>query len=297
MLLVCLAASTACVRDSNPPHDGASVAPWVGGTAAPAPSSRPERRLAFRSSRGRWRGASWGAVWVDPRQAHVDLLVFGRRGDAWTPAYATVEQLPSSWTAAINGTFFSLRHCEPVGILVYDNGRRTWTPRVKRWYGAVERPVAKLDRGYLAVLDDGTACIGSSSGRTAPEQSAIVARERGQRVRCLLGGGGPLVSHGRVAVSAASLARAGFDERSGLRESEPLRRCGVGLTVDGRILLLTCGLEGGGLSLRDFATLFVRQGARQAIFLDCGSSTAMRQDSGWATGGRPVPVWLVAGRR
>lgn len=316
MLVVCLATSTGCGGTTDSPAErlaatpaslsspatsaaspvAAASAPVVANGAASTTPAAPPAPVPITSSRGRISGASWAAVLVDPRHAWVDLAVFGRDGDGWTTDYATVDALPPACAAAINGTFFSLRYREPVGILVHEQGRAEWNPRVKRWYGNEERKVVRLSRAYLAVLDDGTPRIGSSEGRLAGQVRAAIERESGRRVRCLMGGCGPLVSDGRSVVSAERLAQAGFDGLSGLREGEPCRRSGVGVTADGRLLLLTCGLEGGGLSLEAFARLFIEKGAREAIFVDCGSSTAMRQPDGWARGGRPVPVWLVVRR-
>lgn len=255
-----------------------------------------QRGPALRWVRGRERGISWALAIIDPRRADVEVLTFGRRGADWTSAYAAVSDLPRDCVAAVNGTFFSLRYCEPVGILVHDRGRATWNPRVKRVYGAQERLVVTLRRRYLALLEDGAVCIGNSEGRSAEAVRAAIERRTGARVRGLVGGGGLLVSQGRVAVGPRSLAGEGFDARSGLREEASCRRTGVGITADGNLLMLTCGLEGGGLSLASFARLFVRLGAREAIFLDCGSSTAMRLGDGWQSGGRPVPVWLAVRR-
>lgn len=312
-LALCLATSIGCAqRDVSmakrlpSPSTAVSAAPVSAASPAKAPSAAPVASVApvaaapavaFRSSRGRIAGVSWAAVSVDPRRAWVDVAVFGRGEKGWNADYAAVDALPDSCQVAINGTFFSIRDREPVGILVYDQGQAEWNPRVKRWYGDEEREVVRLSRCYLAILDDGTPRIGNSEGRLVGEVRAVLERDTGRHVRCLMGGCGPLVSEGRSAVQAERLARAGFDGLSGLREGEPCRRSGVGVTTDGRLLLLTCGLEGGGLSLDAFARLFIEKGAQEAIFLDCGSSTAMRQQDGWGRGGRPVPVWLVARRR
>jgi Phosphodiester glycosidase len=267
-----------------------------------APRNAPAERPAVASQRGRFRGASWAAAWVDPRRCCVDLACYGRRQPGWSATYATVDELPRDAVVALNGTFFSLVHNEPVGILVYDDGRRTFTPHIKKWLGREHRKVASLDRSFLAVLADGSAVVSTSGGRSAEAVRTALERARGCRVRCLVGGGGPLVGAGRSLVIPARLRAAGFDAQSGVRERERCRRTGVGLTRDGRILLLTAGLSGpgvsgAGLTLSDFAALAIEQHAREALFLDCGSSTAMRLDTGWERGGRAVPTWLVVRRR
>ena len=259
----------------------------------------PERatQAAITVLRGSESGTCWAAASIDPRRCVIDLAVSGRERDHWTASFATVDALARQWSVAVNGTFFSMRYNEPVGILVYDGGRSAWNPRVKRWYGAHQRSVVELRRAFLAVLDDGTLRVGCSEGATAEAVSRRVARDTGRAVHLLVGGGGRLVAGGRRVLSAESLAREGFDALSGLRPEAPARRTGLGVTADGRLLLVTCGLEGGGLSLAAFADLFVRLGAREAIFLDCGSSTGMRLPGVWSRGGRPVPTWVVARER
>lgn len=232
---------------------------------------------------GTFRGSSYSAVKVDPRSRQVDLLTAGRTAQGWGNAYLALEQLPKDCSIAINGTFFSLKYCEPAGPLIYNQGRKLWTPRFKRPYGGVERPVAGLNRAYLAVYRDGRLKIAHSQGRSAEQ---LAERD----LTCLLGGGGQLLRDGQLALQ---LNQEGFDERSGLRPEQAVPRTGLGLDAAGQLWLVTAGLEGGGLSIPDFAALLQKLGARQAMFLDCGSSTAMRVGD-WQRGqGRPLPTWLV----
>ena len=228
--------------------------------------------------RGVFSQSAYAALLVDARKSAVDLLVY-----PW-PDYKSLDQLPKDCQAALNGTFFSLKWNEPAGILIYSNGRQRWTPKFKRLYGSSERRVASLPRWYIAVMADGRCTIGNSRGLTA----GAVGREIGP-VRVLLGGGGLLVSGGRKAISAQTLAREGFDERSGVRPSARVPRTAVGVDALHRMWWLTAE----SLSLSETADLCLRLGCRQAIFLDCGSSTAMKVGS-WSRGqGRALPTWLV----
>lgn len=230
---------------------------------------------------GTFRECAYSAACVDPRR--VELFTSGRTAAGWGGDFVTVEELPEAYSVAINGTFFSFKWHEPAGPLIYAQGKKLWTPRFRRLYGGVEKPVAGLSRAYLAVYANGRARIGHSQGRTAPQLA-----EPG--LSCLLGGGGQLVLDGKA---AQVLASEGFDELSGLRPEAAVPRTGVGLDGQGRLWLVTVGLEGGGLSIADFAELMLHLGARQAMFLDCGSSTAMRVGDWQRGAGRPVPTWLV----
>ncbi|MBS2040577.1 phosphodiester glycosidase family protein [bacterium] len=211
------------------------------------------------------------------------MYTAGRAAQGWGAGYVTLENLPKDCSIALNGTFFSLKYCQPAGPLIYEQGRKRWTPTFKRPYAGVGRPVSELNRAFLAVYSDGRVKIGHSQGRSA-EQLA----ERG--LTCLLGGGGQLLQDGRPALQ---LPLEGFDQLSGLRPEQAVPRTGLGLDSQGQVWLVAAGLEGGGLSLSDFASLLQKLGARQAMFLDCGSSTAMRVGD-WQRGqGRPLPTWLV----
>ncbi|MBX3170235.1 MAG: phosphodiester glycosidase family protein [Candidatus Eremiobacteraeota bacterium] len=232
---------------------------------------------------GHYQGCPYSAVQVDPRLQQVDLVTSGRTSAGWSQNYLALEQLPKDCRVALNGTFFSLKWHEPAGPLIYAQGQKRWTPRFKRLYADGEKPVAALSRAYLAVYADGRARIDHSRGRSADQLA-----EKG--LTCLLGGGGQLLQDGKPALM---LDQEGFDERSGLRPEQPVARTGVGLDARGRLWLVTAGLEGGGLSLPDFAGLLARLGARQAMFLDCGGSTAMRVGSWQRGAGRPLPTWLV----
>ena len=232
---------------------------------------------------GNFRGSSYTAVRVDPRSRQIDLFTAGRTASGWGNGYVALEGVPKDCSIALNGTFFSLKWHEPAGPLIYGQGQKRWTPRFKRPYDGVDKPVAGLNRCYLAVYGDGRLKIGHSQGRTADQLA-----ERG--LTCLLGGGGQLLDQGRVALQ---LAQEGFDERSGLRPEQAVPRTGLGVDAQGQLWLVTAGLDGGGLSIVDFAALLQKLGARQAMFLDCGSSTAMRVGD-WQRGqGRPLPTWLV----
>ena len=105
----------------------------------------------------------------------------------------------------------------------------------------------------------------------------------------LLGGGGWLVQGGRRNLTDATLAAEGFDDRSGLRPEARVARTGLGIDPSGNLLLVTADSQ----SLFDFAELLVSLKARDAIFLDCGSSTAMRIGDKQTGGHRPLPAWLV----
>lgn len=232
---------------------------------------------------GHYQGCSYSAVRVDPRLQQVDLVTSGRTASGWSDRYLDLEAVPKDCQVALNGTFFSLKWHEPAGPLIYGQGRKRWTPQFKRLYAEIEKPVAGLSRAYLAVYSDGRARIDHSRGRSA-EQLA----EKG--LTCLLGGGGQLLQDGKPALM---LEQEGFDERSGLRPDQPAARTGVGLDGKGQLWLVAAGLEGGGLRIPDFAGLLAHLGARQAMFLDCGSSTAMRVGSWQRGAGRPLPTWLV----
>jgi hypothetical protein len=239
-------------------------------------------------SRGTWHGALYACAVVDPRRAIVDLATFGRKGDQWTSAYGSLEAI-GSCRAAINGTFFSLRWSQPAGILVYDDGRQQWTPRFKRDYDGVPREVSTLRRGYLAVLKDGRVAVGNSQGRSV---TAVRLGVRGP-IRCLVGGLGLLVEHGRRAVSGASLEDEGFDELSGLRPVALVPRSAIGIDRGGRLILAVGGVGGQGMSLDQMADLMVARGAHTALFLDCGSSTQMRVGDWRCDSGRALPTWIV----
>ena len=232
---------------------------------------------------GTFGGCSYSAIRVDPRLQQVDLVTSGRTDSGWSGNYLGLEQLPKDCQIALNGTFFSLKWHEPAGPLIYDQGRKRWTPRFKRLYGSSEKSVCSLSRAYLAVYADGRVRLDHSGGRSADQLA-----EKG--MNCLLGGGGQLLKDGRPALM---LDQEGFDELSGLRAEQPAPRSGLGLDAQGRLWLVAAGLEGGGLSLQDFAALLAQLGARQAMFLDCGSSTAMRVGSWQKGAGRPLPTWLV----
>ena len=233
--------------------------------------------------RGTFAGCAYAAVRVDARLEQVDLFTSGRTDRGWSGNYVTLEELPADCRVALNGTFFSLKWHEPAGPLIYAQGKKRWTPGFRRLYGEREKPVAGLSRAYLAVYADGRARIGHSQGRSAAQLA-----EPG--LTCLLGGGGQLVLDGKA---AQVLASEGFDERSGLRPEAAVPRTGVGLDAQGRLWLVTAGLEGGGLCIADFASLMLQLGCRQAMFLDCGSSTAMRVDQWQRGAGRALPTWLV----
>ncbi|MFN8612081.1 MAG: phosphodiester glycosidase family protein [Vulcanimicrobiota bacterium] len=233
---------------------------------------------------GQFHGCSYTAVRVDPRSRQIDLVTSGRTARGWGSRYLPLEKIPADCSVALNGTFFSLKYCQPAGPLIYDQGRKRWTPNFKRAYNGQDKPVSGLNRAFLAVFKDGRVKIGHSQGRSAEQ---LV--EPG--LACLLGGGGQLLEEGRVALQ---LAQEGFDERSGLRPEAAVPRTGVGLDGQGQLWLVTAGLEGGaGLSLTDFAQLLRKLGARQAMFLDCGSSTAMRVGPWQRSQGRALPTWLV----
>lgn len=232
---------------------------------------------------GQHKGCSYSAVQIDPRVQQVDLVTSGRTPAGWSDRYLPLEQVPKDCQVALNGTFFSLKWHEPAGPLIYAQGSKRWTPRFKRIYADGERGVSSLSRAYLAVYADGRARIDHSRGRSADQLA-----EKG--LTCLLGGGGQLLKEGKTALM---LDQEGFDERSGLRPDQPAPRTGLGLNSKGQLWLVAAGLEGGGLSIADFAGLLARLGARQAMFLDCGSSTAMRVGSWQRGAGRPLPTWLV----
>lgn len=252
------------------------------GPIAPAP---PFLRDVFRRSQ-------YAAVLLDPRLYRIEVLAYGRIGEhSWGSQYRRVEELPSEWSVALNGTFFSLTFHEPAGVLIYGQRARQWTPSFVRLYDHQKRSVVSLPRWYLAVYSNGQARIGDSKGRSA---KTLATALQPPPLSCLLGGGGLLVQDGKRAISSRTLEHEGFDERSGVGPERAVPRTGVGLDGRGRLWFVTAGLGGGGLSLFDFADLFVQLGARQALFLDCGSSTAMRVGSWQRSGGRAVPTWLVA---
>ena len=239
--------------------------------------------LAQTRQNSTYKGCSYSAVRVDPRLQQVDLVTSGRNGSDWGANYLPLEQVPKDCQVALNGTFFSLKWHEPAGPLIYGQGQQRWTPRFKRLYAGAAKPVAGLSRAYLAVYADGRARIDHSGGRSADQLA-----EKG--LTCLLGGGGQLLKDGRPALM---LGQEGFDELSGLRPDQPAPRTGIGLDGQGQLWLVAAGLEGGGLSIPDFAGLMARLGARQAMFLDCGSSTAMRVGNWQRGAGRALPTWLV----
>lgn len=216
------------------------------------------------------------------------MLAFGRTRRGWGSDYRSLQQLPREWPVALNGTFFSWTWHEPAGPLLYDRGQQLWTPRFRRPYAGRQLEVYRLARWFLAVSPTGRATLGNSRGRTAGR----LAREL--HPACLLGGGGPLLRAGRSCVSADDLAAAGFDERSGLQPDAAVPRSGVGIDATGQLWLVTAGLEGGGLSVARFARLMLHLGARDAMFLDCGSSSALRVGAWQRSGGRALPTWLVA---
>ncbi|MBN9420111.1 MAG: phosphodiester glycosidase family protein [Candidatus Eremiobacteraeota bacterium] len=228
---------------------------------------------------GQYKGCSYSAVQVDPRLQQVDLVTSGREGSGWSDRYLPLEEVPKDCQVALNGTFFSLKYHEPAAPLIYGHGGKRWTPRFKRLYAGKEKSVASLSRAYLAVYEDGRVRIDHSGGRSADQLA-----EKG--LTCLLGGGGQLLPSLR-------LAEEGFDELSGLRPDQAVPRTGVGIDGKGQLWLATAGLEGGGLTIPDFAGLFSKLGCRQAMFLDCGSSTAMRVGSWQRGAGRALPTWLV----
>ncbi len=232
---------------------------------------------------GSYKGCSYSAVQVDPRLQQVDLVTSGRTSSGWSDRYLPLEQVPKDCEVVLNGTFFSLKWHEPAAPLIYAQGSKRWTPTFKRLYGDEEKPVAGLSRAYLAVYQDGRARIDHSQGRSADQLA-----EKG--MTCLLGGGGQLLKDGKVALM---LSQEGFDELSGLRPDQPAPRTGLGLDGQGHLWLVAAGLEGGGLTIPDFAGLLAWLGARQAMFLDCGSSTAMRVGDWQHGAGRPLPTWLV----
>lgn len=246
--------------------------------------ARADTRIPL--SEGRHKDSAYRCLSVDPRKYSVDLLCFGRQGQKWTSNFRTQEQLPGDCLAALNGTFFSLRWSEPAAPLVYDGGSSTWTPHFKREYADGERAVKTLDRCYLAVFGDGRVVMGNSRGQTAEALRSQL------HPRMLLGGGGWLVQSGRPTLSPATLRAEGFDERSGLRPESRVARTGLGIDPSGNLLLVTADSE----SLYDFADLLVGLHAREAIFLDCGSSTAMRIGQRQTGGHRPLPTWLVVRR-
>lgn len=254
------------------------------------------RGLEF--SRGISRGASYAVVRVNPRFRELDIVTFGRRGPRWTAHALPMSAVSSECVAVMNGTFYSVRFHEPLGVLVYDRGTKEWTPHAQRWDRPVgrwvQRPVSHLPRWYLVVFSDGHAAIGNSCGLSATTLRTLLELLYWRRVRCLMGGCGLLVSEGRGALSPRTLADAGFDGRSGLHENDACPRSAIGITAAGEILMVTCGLEGAGISLKQLSDLMVDLGAQQAVFLDCGGSTAMRWDRRWSrSSGRPLPTWWV----
>lgn len=289
---------TGCESPSPPSYDTfhSTVAPTLAG--ASVISSGPLQSFpALETRRGRFEQASWAAAWIDPKQCSIDLAVYGRKDGWWTEHYATVEQLPRDIDVALNGTFFSLVDHEPVGVLVYKAGQEEFSPRGSKTFEDGHRPVVDLQRRYVAVLDDGQVVLGNSLGDRVDTLRHRIEENRAHRVQCLLGGAGPLVGDGKVCVSPAALRAAGFDTRSGLREDQPCRRTALGLTQDGRLLCLAVGLEGGGLSLRRLGALCLQLHAREAFFLDSGSSSGIRLGRSWQACGRSVPTWLVVRRK
>lgn len=236
---------------------------------------------------GQFRGSSYSAVRVDPRQQHIDLYTSGRTASGWSDRYISLSQIPKHYPVVLNGTFFSLKFNEPAGPLIYGDGKKRWTPRFKRLYGEQERAVSGLSRSYLTVSHSGRPSIGNSRGRSADQ----LARSD---IRMLIGGGGRLVHKGRPALQ---LQYEGFDERSGLREYDAAQRTGLGIDKQGRLWLVAAGLEGGGLSLPDFAALMIQLGSREAMFLDCGGSTALRVGDWQRDADRPLPTWIVVSPR
>lgn len=240
---------------------------------------------------GQFRQSHYHAVRLDPADYRFEVLTYGRSGTGWTSAYGALEDIPRDWPVALNGTFFSLRTCQPAGVLVYGEGRQEWSPRFSRPYDNGERPVVSLARWYAAFYRNGQVRLGNSRGRSCAQLRPTLEPPA---LECLLGGGGSLVHQGRRALA---LKQERFDERSGLRPEAAVPRTGLGLDARGQVLLLTVGLNGPGLPLTDFADLFLQLGARQAIFLDCGGSTALRVGTWQRGGGRSLPTWLVARRR
>lgn len=237
---------------------------------------------------GQFRGSDYAAVKLDPHLFRIDILTFGRSGRGWSERYGTLQDLPREWPVALNGTFFSLRTHQPAAVLVYDRGRQRWTPDYTRDYQGRPRAVVSLDRWFLAVSPSGDVVLDHSRGQNCDK----VCRRLGWDPECLMGGGGLLVDGGRNVLSPSTLAQAGFDEQSGLRQDSPLPRTAVGW--DGHKLLWVTARA---LTLGDMADLLVHLGSSRALFLDCGSSTAMRVGS-WEVGqGRALPTWLVARRR
>ncbi|HEY4000138.1 MAG TPA: phosphodiester glycosidase family protein [Candidatus Xenobia bacterium] len=252
--------------------------------------------LAF--ERGSFEKTAYAVVRVDPRVRQLDIVTFGRRGPRWMAHARPMAAVPADCLAVMNGTFFSERFQEPLGDLVYGGGKSTWTPLAERWHRAggrwVRQPIVDLSRWYVAVLSDGQVKLGSTCGLSARVLRGFLELANLQGVRCLMGGCGPLVVDGQAAVDPATLRRADFDAGSGLRESVACPRTALGLTPQGEVLMVTCGLEGGGLSLKQMADLMVSLGAGQAVFLDCDSSTAMRWGKTWSrSSGRPLPTWWV----
>jgi hypothetical protein len=248
--------------------------------------------------RGAYGGTAYALARVDPRVRQFDILTFGRRGPRWTAHAQPLAAVPADCLVAMNGTFFSERFQEPLGVLVYDGGQAMWTPLAERLYRKggrwVRQPVVDLPRWYFAVMSDGHVVTGNACGLSAGALRIMLEVANLQRVRCLMGGCGPLVDAGRSTVNSSTLKQAGFDTGSGLREAAACPRTALGITSQGDVLMVTCGLDGGGLSLTQMAALMLRLDAQQAVFLDCGASTAMRWGKTWSrSSGRPLPTWWV----
>lgn len=143
--------------------------------------------------------------------------------------------------AALTGTFFSMRDAWPTGDIVIDG----------RWV-------------Y-------TGCIGTAVAITPRNEVRFVPTRRGKPrhwhdYQTVLGGGPRLMTRGRITLAPGA---EGFRDRS-LFARRP--RTAVGVTRHGKLLLVSVRRS---IYLRRLARIMRALGARDAVAMDGGGSTAM----------------------
>lgn len=190
---------------------------------------------------------------------------------------------------ALNGTFYNVENDnQPLGILISNYGKKSWDPTTKTFDGI---PVVNLNRYYFGIDKDGKPRIGKTEGK--PVKPFV---EEGFKM--LIGGGGPLILNGNIIVSKESLKEARF-HYSTHQIDKPRQRTAIGIDSKGSVMMVTFGhqyLADSGITLTDLAEFMIKGGARDAIFLDSGSSTGMYiSDDGCDQTGVPKaqPTFLV----
>lgn len=265
-------------------HRAAAATPPVAVAAVPAPGRPLARGVWYADERRTRDGAPVRVVTVDPRQARLGpVFADGVRG----MGPEAIQRHPQ-FVAAVNGVFFG------AGVIGDMRGfGRTYLDEDAPIGGAAKAADQASDRRYFVGVLKG--------GRVVTGQGGL--RESGwtDRLDSFQGGLGALFTREQAARLEDDVRTGAFAARLPFppdQQSQSVARSFLGVTADGKVLLVTMGAgerRGDGAGFVEAARILRTLGAAEAYVLDGGGSTSLvlRGEAGTHTDGRLVKNYLA----